>query len=441
MSKKKFTIDKDSLYQKIMPASVQESGEAAPQPVPAAPTSSSLPPSVALTEEKSMTNFHPEDSITDTSASIVTETVAPPKDTSTMKESIVTDTPASEKQRSEEDSTVNSQNRSPLDSEKEQPLSAHSTDDVIEEDNLRQTETAKEKSEADDTSAGEITPVETVDNAAALTTEDDKNEQISSDEITAADITDEKTSQQLEESLLATDNTAENEDSSSEEIILTAATNELDQTQETVVNETISSTKQPLDVASEKISQPKAFPRPINLAEKIILARVREALEADGICTCQQCQLDTAALALNHLPTKYVSSFSSSVALGDIYYHQHFAQILRAMMLATEKVKETPRHNNYLSGEPILVNVMECLVEEWILKMVEEEGNDSGFCHCDNCLSDIAACMLNGLLPRYLTTTKGLLASHLIFMRHQYAIDLTTQYLKASELVRENPRH
>ena len=43
-----------------------------------------------------------------------------------------------------------------------------------------------------------------------------------------------------------------------------------------------------------------------NLMEDIVLNHVETVLRADGGCCCEICKADAAALALNHLPSRYV---------------------------------------------------------------------------------------------------------------------------------------
>ena len=182
------------------------------------------------------------------------------------------------------------------------------------------------------------------------------------------------------------------------------------------------------------------FPLPVNLVEKVILASIRSSLKMASSCTCPRCQFDAAAVALNKVAPKYLSPFSSQTALSDFYYNQHFAEILSATSSACDAVKRHPRHQEDVDIQSLyLFNLMELLVYD---KIISSFSNmDSDYCQCAHCLSDVAACMLNALPPRYVVTHEGILFAKLGYMRDQYAVDLTIQYLNASKLVHEHPRH
>lgn len=85
----------------------------------------------------------------------------------------------------------------------------------------------------------------------------------------------------------------------------------------------------------------------VNDAERMVLEELGKRLEtaaADGICDCQDCVVDTAALALNMLKPMYHASL-----LGTMYAHAaetgDYAETVRsAVNQAIEKVKANPSH-------------------------------------------------------------------------------------------------
>lgn len=178
------------------------------------------------------------------------------------------------------------------------------------------------------------------------------------------------------------------------------------------------------------------FAMPINLVEKATISRIKDVLAANDACTCLRCQLDTAAIALNRLPPKYVSPYSAMAAMSDFYYNTHFAEIVSVTLLACQIIKNNPRHDSS-SSQLRFFNMIELLVYDKIVSMIPQSSG----CQCPYCLSDMAACMLNALEPRYVATEEGILYGKLTYIKNQYAIDLTTQYMKASILVHQHPRH
>lgn len=83
----------------------------------------------------------------------------------------------------------------------------------------------------------------------------------------------------------------------------------------------------------------------VNIAE--ILARDKLALvmERMKVCSCRTCVNDVLALALNSLPTKYVTNDSGKRdSQLDIYKKQYETDILAALTKACVRVKAAPRH-------------------------------------------------------------------------------------------------
>lgn len=85
----------------------------------------------------------------------------------------------------------------------------------------------------------------------------------------------------------------------------------------------------------------------VNDTERMVLEELGvllETAEADGICVCQDCVVDMAALALNTLEPKYHASL-----LGTMYAHAEkegdYAEKVRAAVLAAVgRVKANPSH-------------------------------------------------------------------------------------------------
>lgn len=83
----------------------------------------------------------------------------------------------------------------------------------------------------------------------------------------------------------------------------------------------------------------------INIAE--VLAREKLSLVMDRmkVCMCKTCVNDVLALALNSLPTKYVTTDAGKQYFQrDEYKKQYETEILAALTKACVRVKASPRH-------------------------------------------------------------------------------------------------
>jgi len=85
----------------------------------------------------------------------------------------------------------------------------------------------------------------------------------------------------------------------------------------------------------------------VNDSERMVLeelGRRLDAAEAEGICECQECVMDMAALALNVLKPRYHASL-----LGTMYAHaaeegEYAGEVRAAVDSAIERVKANPSH-------------------------------------------------------------------------------------------------
>ncbi|MEW5921273.1 MAG: late competence development ComFB family protein [Bacillota bacterium] len=82
-----------------------------------------------------------------------------------------------------------------------------------------------------------------------------------------------------------------------------------------------------------------------NLIEEMVLDSVNELLKKEGVCDCEQCRLDVAAIALNSLPPRYVvTAKGASYVKADMLDLQKYIDIIGAVTKAIKLVKEHPRH-------------------------------------------------------------------------------------------------
>lgn len=83
-----------------------------------------------------------------------------------------------------------------------------------------------------------------------------------------------------------------------------------------------------------------------NLMEKFVFAAIDELLVGKGVCRCEQCRMDIAALALNDLPPRYVvTAKGASYARADLLETQKYVDVIGAVTKAIKLVQEHPRHN------------------------------------------------------------------------------------------------
>ncbi len=85
----------------------------------------------------------------------------------------------------------------------------------------------------------------------------------------------------------------------------------------------------------------------LNIMEEIVNNRILEMIKDSDCCKCEKCLDDIRALALNKLPSKYVSTnkgelFSKLAALKE---HQGAIDLNIAVASAIESVAAHPRHD------------------------------------------------------------------------------------------------
>lgn len=85
----------------------------------------------------------------------------------------------------------------------------------------------------------------------------------------------------------------------------------------------------------------------LNVMEEVVDARLEDLLKETDCCTCDQCREDIKCLALNALPSKYVSTQKGKLfsKLSTAMIKQHSIDVNIACINAIEFVKDRPRHN------------------------------------------------------------------------------------------------
>ena len=82
-----------------------------------------------------------------------------------------------------------------------------------------------------------------------------------------------------------------------------------------------------------------------NLIEDSVYQVINELVSDNFMCTCEQCRLDIAAIALNALPPRYVvTNKGASYARADLLEMQKYVDVIGAVTKAIKLVKDHPRH-------------------------------------------------------------------------------------------------
>lgn len=82
-----------------------------------------------------------------------------------------------------------------------------------------------------------------------------------------------------------------------------------------------------------------------NIMEDAVFQVIEELIAKKDVCSCEQCRLDIAAIALNNLPPRYVvTPKGASYGRADFLEIQKYVDIIGAVAKAIKLVKEHPRH-------------------------------------------------------------------------------------------------
>lgn len=84
---------------------------------------------------------------------------------------------------------------------------------------------------------------------------------------------------------------------------------------------------------------------PVNVMEEIVIQQVKKAIADLGGCGCDICVSDAAALALNEIPPRYVTTQRGALLESlDSANYAHSTDTLVAVTKAVMKVMKNPRH-------------------------------------------------------------------------------------------------
>ncbi len=80
-------------------------------------------------------------------------------------------------------------------------------------------------------------------------------------------------------------------------------------------------------------------------------------------------------------------------------------------------------------------------MEDAVKDMLDNVIKDTNVCKCERCRYDIAAIALNHLPPRYVVTEEGEIYARADELRTQFTADITSEIIKAVEIVSKHPHH
>lgn len=84
----------------------------------------------------------------------------------------------------------------------------------------------------------------------------------------------------------------------------------------------------------------------VNEAERLVFSELENQLkEYDSICKCQDCVMDMAAYALNHIKPYYRVSLMGTIYAHSIDNTEYAQEVKKAVREAIKKISENPSHD------------------------------------------------------------------------------------------------
>lgn len=84
---------------------------------------------------------------------------------------------------------------------------------------------------------------------------------------------------------------------------------------------------------------------------------------------------------------------------------------------------------------------MKNIMEDIVFMKLNEMIDSLGMCKCEQCKSDIAACTLNSIPPKYYSSEKGGLYIKVGQISADREVEVIQAIVRAAEIVKEHPRH
>ena len=87
----------------------------------------------------------------------------------------------------------------------------------------------------------------------------------------------------------------------------------------------------------------------MNVMEDLVKEQIDKNINTFGICQCAVCRSDLAALTLNHLSPKYVSTEKGRlISATEKMSYDNILEIVKAIAECAEIIKQNPRHEKNL---------------------------------------------------------------------------------------------
>ncbi|NOY09116.1 MAG: late competence development ComFB family protein [Spirochaetes bacterium] len=84
----------------------------------------------------------------------------------------------------------------------------------------------------------------------------------------------------------------------------------------------------------------------VNEAERLVFSELESQLkEYDSICKCQDCVMDMAAYALNHIKPYYRVSLMGTIYAHSIDNTEYAQEVKKAVREAIKKISGNPSHD------------------------------------------------------------------------------------------------
>lgn len=85
--------------------------------------------------------------------------------------------------------------------------------------------------------------------------------------------------------------------------------------------------------------------------------------------------------------------------------------------------------------------VLKNIMEEIVIRKVDELIGGLGCCKCEQCRLDMASYVLNRVKPKYVVSLEGELLSKLDSLSVDYEVDIVANIVKAAQVINNNPHH
>lgn len=122
--------------------------------------------------------------------------------------------------------------------------------------------------------------------------------------------------------------------------LITQEEHEVEESTESEISE-----QSPQNAPVDEFMPPEEHRVLINLAEIMVRESLEQVMERMNMCACDICRNDVMAIALNSLPTRYITTDKGKQFIQlETYKKQYEIDVMAALTKACVKVKVMPRH-------------------------------------------------------------------------------------------------